>query len=350
MRTIEGILSQMRESLEESNSDLASFPEYGNLYAIFRAVASSILEQDVKLNTINSNLYLNSAAGEALDSKASEFNLVRRSGTLAKGALTVLGINNVIPSSTILTDRNTGLQFSIDNQVIMISSKGIASITSTEYTELANLKAGTELYSSIYPSVRFIVGNSFNIQTNTYQGNLLGGRSKETDDELKIRISTTIQSLSLSNTQALEIAARNIAGVTKLSIIENEPSLGYITVYINNTETKFLSIVKNRLDLIKPIGTAIIVKTFTSVPININVALEVYNNTNTSSLQTNIRSNIQEYINNLNPGATLNKESIAAYILKIPEVYNVNVINPTGNIVTKDSELLSLNNFNISYI
>jgi uncharacterized phage protein gp47/JayE len=346
MRTIDSILSQMRRSLQEVNSDLSTFPEYGNLYAIFRAVASSIVEQDSKLDTISSSLFLRSAAGEALDAKANEFNLTRRPGTFAKGSIIVLGTNNSVPSDTILSDVNTGLQFKLDTQVAVISSRSVGTITSTEYTELANLTAGTELYSALFPNLRFIVGTTFNPQTNTYNGNLIGGASKETDDVLKTRISNTITALSLSNIDALTIAARNIEGINQIYIVENEPSIGYITIYIDNISANYLNLVKSRLDTIKPIGTALQVKPFKTISIDINLALNTTDNT--SQLRNLITLKLRAYLQNLNPGSTLTKEAIAGIVLQFNQISNAQVINPTGNITSKKNELFSLNNLTIS--
>lgn len=350
MRTIDSILSNMRDSLEESNSDLASFPEYGNLYAIFRAVAGSILEQDAKIDSINSNLFLNTAAGEALDFKANEFNLIRNKGVSASGSIIALGTPTTIPSSTILTDNQTGLQFRVESDIKIISNRAFGTISCTEYTELGNLKAGTELFNSVFSSVKFIIGTSFNNISNNYTGNLEGGRQKETDDDLKYRLLNTIQSLSLSNLQALTIKAQSIQGLNKVSIIENDPSLGYITVYVNNTESRFLSILKNELELIKPIGTALIIKNFNNVPVNIDIAVEILNSSIKNEIENRIQLNIQEYIRNLNNNSILTREALASNILKISGVSNVNIVTPTSNITIRQNEILNLNTLNISYL
>lgn len=347
-RTIEGILEQMRESLEESNSDLASFPQYGNLYAIFRAVATSIIEQDVKIDTVRSNLFLSTAKGDSLDLKAEEFNITRLPGTYSTGPIIILGPPIIIPPNTILVD-SSGFQYSLNNQVTIISNKAKGTITCTEYSAQSNLTAGTELYSSIFTNVKFIVGDYYDPLNNIYKGNLYGGDNKETDDSLRTRIYTNIQALSLSNIQSLKLAAQKIDGISKLSIIENSPSLGYITIYINNTEAKFFKIVKNELDLIKPIGTALQVKSFKVIPIDINISIQTYNSNN-NNIKNNVQLKIQDYIDSLNPGDTLTKEILAASVLNIPEIYNVIVNTPSSNIETKENELLNLNNLNISYL
>lgn len=348
-RTIEGILDQMRDSLQESNSDLASFPQYGNLYAIFRAIATSIIEQDTKLDTIKSNLFLSTSTGDSLDLKAEEFNITRQPGSYASGPILILGNSVTIPANTVLIDNITGLQYVLNDQAVIISNKVKATVTCTEYSESGNLLAGTELFSSIFPNIKFIVGDFYDPLNSVYKGNLYGGAFKETDDNLKTRIADNIKALSLSNLESLKIAAQKIDGIDKLSIIENSPSLGYITVYINNLESKFLKIVKNELDLIKPIGTALEIKTFKTIAIDINISIQTYN-LNNIDIKNSIQLKIQNYLNSLNPGDILTREALGAAILSIPEIYNLTINIPASNIETKESELLNLNSVNISYI
>lgn len=339
----------MRSSLEESNSDLANFPNFGNLYAIFRAVGASIIEQDAQLESINSNLFLLSANGDALDAKAKEFNISRKLGTFSTGTIIILGSTTIIPAGTILTDNQTGLQFSIENNINSVVGKGRGTIICNEYTNLGNLSAGTELYSSIFPSLKFIVGNSFDPLTSSYTGSLIGGSGREDDDALKSRIINTLQSLSLSTIKALELAALNINGINKVVIEENVPSLGYITIYINNNESRLLDLVKAELDLVKPVGTALQIKIFKEVPLNLNLKITTLSNINTVNLNNFIIGKAQEYISNLSNQSLFTKEGLASYILQIENIINIEVISPSTNIEIKANEILTLNTTNISY-
>jgi len=352
IRTLDTIIDQMRVSLEETNSELADFPLYGNLYSIFRAVGASIIEQDVKLETLNSSLFLSTATGNSLDDKAKEFNIVRKLGTASSGGVICLGGTSNIAADTILTDNKTGLQFSIINTIIINNgSRSTGSIQCTEFTPFGNLKAGTELVSSLYPNLKFIVGTSYNVFTNLYQGSLVGGSFREDDDILKIRILNTLQSLSLSTVQALQLEALNTNGVSRISVVENVPSLGYITVYINNAQANIINTVSKKLKAIKPIGVALQVLTYTDVPIDLTISISTSALPNSITLLNNtIISAAHNYINSLNQGDTVTKEGLAASILKIPNITNINVVSPASNILIKSNEIATLNNTNISYL
>ena len=350
IRSIETIIDQMRAELESSNSELANFPNFGNLYSIFRAVGSTIIEQDVALDTLNSNLFLTTATGDSLDAKANEFNIQRKLGTPSAGGIICLGSSINIPPNTILTDPKTGLQFSVTERIIIGGTRGVGSIKCTEFTSSGNLRPGVELLSSVFSNIKFIVGNSYDPFTSSYKGGLVGGSSREEDAELKTRILTTLNSLSLSTLDAIELAALNINGITKVSVVENEPSLGYITVYINNSQTNTIKLVEQQLNLVKPVGVALQVKTFNNILIDVNLSISTFSNTNTSLLNNSIVDAIQTYINSLNQGDTITRESLAGSILKLGSVNNVNILTPASNILIKSNEVASLNNINISYI
>jgi len=339
----------MRTSLVDDNSELADFPQYGNLYAIYRSIALTIKEQDTKIDTVSSNLFLNTATGEALDAKAREFNITRRLGTSATGGIIILGNINSIPAGTILTDNQTGLQFTTINRIVVTAQRGVGSIEATEFTPLANLQAGRELFSSVFPNVRFIIGTSFDPFLSVYRGDLVGGSYRETDSELRSRIIDTLSSLASSTAQAIELGALNINGISRVAVSENNPGLGYITVYINNSQQSVINKVKRELDIIKPIGVAVQVKAFESVAVNIALTITTFSNTSTVTLNNQISSSLQTYFNTISQNSTLTREAIAGVVLNVPGVINVAVTTPTDNIFIGPNEILTLNNINITY-
>jgi len=349
IRTVEQIIEQMRTSLVDDNSELANFPEYGNLYAIYRSIAIAIAEQDTKIDTVSSNLFLNTATGEALDAKVREFNISRRLGTSATGGIIILGNVQSIPANTILTDNQTGLQFVTINRIVVTSQRGVGSIEATEFSPLGNLRAGRELFSSLFPNIRFIIGTSFDPFFSTYRGDLVGGSYRETDSELRSRIISTLSSLSSSTVQAIELSTLNINGISRVAVIENSPGLGYITVYINNSQQSIVNKVTRILNTIKPIGVAIQVRAFESVAVDINLTITTFSSTSTVSLNNRINSALQSYFNTIGQNSTLTKEAIAGVVLNVPGVVNVAVTNPTDNITINSNEILTLNTTNITY-
>lgn len=349
IRTVEEIISQFRTSLEQDNSDLSSFERFGNLYMIFRAVALSIQEQDVKLDLLQDNLFLNTATGEGLDRKALEFNIIRKAGTAASGGIIILGNNITLPSNLILSDNISGLQFRLLNRVQLVTNRATGTIECVENTPVANLAAGTRLSSSLYPSHQFIIGNRFDPLSNNYIGNLIGGTYREEDDELRERVTRTLQTLALSTVDSITNAALNINGVSKVSVKENSPALGYITVYINTNDRTTIKQVENSLNLIKPVGTALQVTSFTSVNIDVELIVTTFNSTQIRSLTQQIQDVVQQYITSISLNTNLTREGLAAAVFQIQAVANVEVLNPVTNININDEELLNLGTINITY-
>jgi len=349
IRTVEEIISQFRTSLEQDNSDLASFENFGNLYIIFRAVALAVQEQDVKLDILQDNLFLNTATGDALDRKALEFNITRQAGTPASGGIVIVGNAVSLPADLILNDAISGLQFRLLNRVQIVSSRSVGTVECVENTILGNLVAGTRLSSSLYPNHQFIVGNRFDVISNSYIGNLIGGSYREEDDELRERVTNTLQTLSLSTIDAISTAAININGVSKVSVKENSPALGYITVYVNTNDRTTIKQVENSLNLIKPVGTALQVTSFTPVSVDIELVITTFNRTQVRSLTRQIQNAVQQYITDISLNSRLTKEGLAAAIYQLAPVSNVEVVNPVTSITISDEELLNLGTINITY-
>lgn len=349
IRTVEEIIDQFRTSLSQDNSDLANFDQFGTLYTMFRAVALGIQEQDVKLDLLQNGLFLNTATGEALNKKALEFNIVRSNGTPASGGILALGRPVTLPADLVLTDSISGLQFKLINRTQILTNKATATIECLENTPEGNLVPGTKLISSLYPSHQFIVGNRFDVVSNNYIGNLIGGSYREEDDELRERVTLTLQTLALSTLDALKSAALNNNGVSKVSIKENSPALGFITVYINTRDRVTIKQVENSLNLIKPVGTALQVTSFKSVVVDVELIITTFNKNQIRNLTRQIQDAVRQYITNISLNSTLTKEGLAASVYQLGPVANVEVVNPVTNLVINDEELLNLGTINITY-
>lgn len=349
-RSVDQIIDQFRLSLSQDNSELATFPEFGNLYAIYRSVALVVQEQDTKLDALNDSLFLNTATGPALDKKAAEFNIFRQDGIASAGSVIILSnVNRAIPKDTVLNDPNTTLQFRVVSRVNIINGRGVGVIEATEFTDEANLFAGTKLTSSLFPATQFIVGNQYDVISDSYRGNLVGGQEREDDEELRNRVYETLQTLSLSTVDAIRINALNINGVSKVSVRENTPALGFITVYINSSDRNVIKLVENRLNTIKPVGTALIIQTFENISVQVNLTVTTVNRTGFANLNAQITQEVRQYIDNITLNNSLTKEGIAGSVLGLPGVINVEVLSPSNAISISDVEILNLTDITITY-
>lgn len=349
IRTVEEIIEQMRSTLVQEGSELATFPTYGNLYAIYRSVASVVAEQDSKIEVIDESMFLSTATGKALDQKAAEFNVTRLPGEPSVGTVIIVGENASVPINTILTDPSTNLQFRTTTRAVVRGNRTTASVEALRRTNAANLQAGTTLRSSLFPAVQFTVGSSFNVLLNQYEGSLIGGSSRETDEQLRSRVKAVISSSTRGTVGSLEIAALSTPGISQITISENDPSLGFVTVYTNNRNQDVMRNLKIRLDEVKPLGTGIIVKAFETINIDIIVSITLRSSEDIQTLTQDLQSELSSYVETIKTGDSITRDGIAATILQNNRVTNVEVISPSTNVELTANTLFALRDVQLRF-
>lgn len=349
IRTIDQIIDRARSVLEAENSELATFPEFGNLYAIYRSIAALVAEQDSKIDVLDDSLFLSTATGDALEQKAAEFGVSRRLGETAKGDVIVVGANTIIPINTILTNPNTNFQYRTLARVTSRSNRVAVSVESLQRSEDANLPAGTILRSSLFPAVQFTVGSVYNPILNIYEGNITGGATRESDILLRARTENNIRSIATGNRLAIREAAIDAGGISRVSVSENEPSLGFVTVYVDTRNQDVIRNLKITLDDVKPIGTSIIIKSYQVINIDVVLSITVRSTEDTTNLIQNIQSLLDSYITGLDTGEVLTKESIAGVVFQNSRVTNVEVVSPTTRTELGSNQLFALRDLQVRF-
>lgn len=354
-KSIDKILSEIRSVLEEQQSDLATFPDYGNLYAIFRSIASVISEQDSDLDDIYDSLFLNTTSDESLNKRALEYGLTRSEGSRATGFIVMEAPNSlsaikttVINPGLILLNPFTNKQYVTLEQAFIDRRQVSVKVESLEASSSVNLESGTRLISNFYKNIDFTVGSFYNSLTREYEGDITGGSDKETDAELRSRILEIVQIKQSSTREAIRITAQKVQGVQEVLIEENIPSAGYINVYIDNTSFDAINQVKLNVDSVKPLGTIVTVRSFDNFTLNISLNIALFNNDNLNDKSTSIRSIVTKFISNL--GKTFTKESLAGVLLNSSIINNVEVLSPVGNISIGNKEKFTIGSIDIKFI
>lgn len=351
MRTINDIISSARNALQKVNSPLASFSRYSNIYAMLRSVAHLVAEQDFKIKTARDSFYVFSATGEDLDHRALDFGLFRKQGTFASGSVLVesnLG-NNLIPQGTILTTADSSLQFEVIAETFVGSAETTLPVRSLTKSLNANLAAGTRLYSSFYPSVKFTVGQYRNSLSRQAEGAITGGRDLENDDLFKDRILRHLQSLGKGTVSAIEAAIMAIPGITRVFIRESAPAAGYVTAYINSQDTRVMDAARIALQMSKCAGVAFLVESIETTPVNINLIVRVKDFADSARITARIKTLLTHYFDSLDLGQVVDPLTLNALVLSIEGVTDSQILEPTNPVSPLQyAGLLSLANLNIS--
>jgi hypothetical protein len=349
-RNTEQIVEQIRQGLKSENSRLSEFPEYGNLHAIFRSIAAVVAEQDSKLESLSEGLYIDTASGDSLDRKAREFGVSRIKGSKAIGsALASSPTNLTIPQGTIFTHLTTSLQFVTTNRANLRPGKrSEVSIESLTMEEEANLEAGSILRSALYPTVNMVVGNSYSPLSDNYIGNLSGAAPIENDFSLRDRIRELLTNPSYSTARLIQTTALNTPGVTDVSIKENHPSVGFVTLYTNlKSKTSLLSLQRD-VDTVKPIGTTVLLRTFNTINVDIIASVGIYSDRDLEELERELKGQVSSYINRAREDG-ISKEGLAAVFLNNSRVRTIEIVVPTGEIQLSEDSIARLKTFDINF-
>lgn len=345
MRSLEDIQRSMIAALAAANSPVDDLSPGSVLNTLIRSASVTVLEQENKLDELKLHLNPLTATGTYLDDYArSTYNLRRKPGTLARGyvILSTTADSLTVSKGTILTHLATGLQFITTDEVTVTNTfDTYTQVYATTRGETANLNAGTPLYSDTYPQITFTVGLEKR-PDGSYCGALTGGKLQENDREFRERISEirSNQGPTLSSVLNAYLPIDR-AWITTLSP-------GFVQVYIDTPseltpefEEELRGLVQ---DFLAP-GTYIVFTKVTSKPIDLDIQVVMYSNTNPDS---DIRNALTDYFESLEPGQLLYPAAIASIIK--PFVYAVSVVTPNQPVLLKPGELPQLSDISICYV
>lgn len=355
IRTISEVIESFRIALTYTGSKLSNFSTYSNIYALYRSIASVITQHEKEVESLKDGFFISTSTAGELDRRAADFNLFRKQGTSSTGYLLVEKLSSntqvEIPIGTILTNASTSIQLETLEKV-SASAVGEQSIQvrSLSLSLDSNLPAGVSLYSSLYPSFKFIVGRYRNPLTSTIEGSLSGGRNTESDDEFRARVKNFLTSLSRGTSQALIQSILGVSSVSKVLIKENKPVTGYLTIYVDSNSIDVLRRVSSVVEQDKAAGVAYTVKSLKKVDLTIALEIELRRGINVESTVTSVRNAVFNYLDTLNVDTIATPESIAGTVLRVDGVINVRVLTPTSPVVLNDEEVINVSNILVSTI
>jgi uncharacterized phage protein gp47/JayE len=344
MKSVIEIINSIKSNLKLLNSPLAATPEYSNAYLLFRSVAQEISRQYTDLNDFYLNSFLNSASGDNLDARARDFNVYRAEGTNSSGYVYATNlITIVIPKGAILNTATSNYQFQTTEESSLTPTGNYIPISAIVSTELANLNAGTILTSPFYPTVKFIVANSIDLNGN-YLGGLAGGKSPESDNQFRVRVFSQINNQSKGTLEAV-ISKLQQLNLSKFFIKESYPIPGYFTVYVGDSDQRLIDIIEENLMAVKPVGVAFEIKTISSYPIDLRFVITLDSIESTETVVNRVKQLTYNYFNSLSLGQELYPINLAALASGTLGIVDIKVVNPSETKIAPPVDtLLTLRN------
>lgn len=348
MRTIDQIINSIKLELSAQNSKLSQFNGFSTFYLICRTIAKSLLEVEAYVEEQDNRGYIETLQGLALDLRANELGLFRLTqGSKVRG--TVLASSQFqsrIPEGLILTDPITRIQFKTVGSSV-IDGLNVPITVEALLAQQIDLPAGTVLVSSIYSEISFVVGKTKNLITNEITGDIIGGSPTETDEELRFRILQRLSNQSAATVTNLTSAISNVEGVNRTFIKSNDPTVGYLTVYIDSNDALVLEEVSSLIEANKAAGINYLIKPIRFVNLDIAVDISLRLTASLNTVEQSVRQIINEYVTSLSLGQPFIIGELVNRLYRIGNVTNITFNQPNDDIQIQSNNLFRVNNINV---
>lgn len=297
--------------------------------------------------------FADTATGEYLDRRASEYGLTRKPSVKASGSVTFAGPDDaVIPAGTVVsTGGDTPVYF------VTLSAVTIAGPTTTV---LAEAQEGGAVGNVGIGAINTMTGDLVGIVTVTNTVNFSGGVDTESDADLYARYLERAQRPATSGNAnqyrqwALEVAGVGSAivypiwngpGTVKVVLLgadktaPDQSVVDAVQQYIDPTQD-------GRGEGAAPVGPIVTVQAAVEVPINISVDCDIEPGYTEDEVRAQIESGVTAYLATLafsDPLVRITR--IANVILDVPRVIDyrdLTINGGTGNVLIADGEVAVL--------
>lgn len=342
-RTLEQAQQDYLLAISQAESAVSLDLSQGSVvYTLSRGAAALATAQDLRLESIEKS-YLTNATGQQLDNIGLSFGLPRLQPSFSVGSVLAISLaeTEALPPGFRLLEPKTGLEF-IGTETSAVSVTGVTevpiAIRSLSLGSRSNLVSGTELFSTLFTNVRFIVGSA---RTNVYIGDLTGGSDSETDEQYRTRIGIWLSSRSSGSSSELVLKLLELDNVDRAFV---KTSVGGIAeIWIDSVQTLVdleIEELKTYVLGFMPAGIFPVVVQAKRVPLNFELVVEPLSGTraNLQTLTSTLNSVVRTFIDSLSVGDILLRDSLLQSLR--PFVRSVSVrnlprrTNPgTGNIL-----------------
>lgn len=248
--TFSDLVSIVKTKIGINSTRLTNFAEGSNLLSIIEAACHFVEYLQLRVNKAIKAFSLKDAQGDDIDLRTQDWAVTRKPAKNATGIVTFYR-STPAPSqftvfagvqvSTTSDVFGNSLSYTLDNDVTFPS--GAMSVSGYVTCTLPGI-IGNCLAGQVAVKTSTISG----VDTVSNLAAFTDGADRESDDALKKRVPEKINGLKAGCEAAIKAAALSVTGITVVRVVENEPALGQVSVYVSN-ESGTLS--QTQLDAVK---------------------------------------------------------------------------------------------------
>ena len=285
-----------------------------------------------------SQFWIKTAEKEFLERKAATWGITRKAGARAVGTVAFSG-SGLIPAGSVLRS-DGGLLFTVDADVDV---PGTGAVTASEAGSGSNLEAGESL--TLVQAVAGVSGSASVVS-------MTGGVDAETDDELRARVLTALQSPPMGGSASDYVTwALEVPGVTRAWCYPLYLGLGTVGVsFVCDGQAdgplpdeEMVRRVQAHIDGRRPVTADVIV--FAPRAVQVDITLHV--TPDTTAVREAVAAELRDlFTREAEPGVTLLRSHIDEAVSITAGEEDHLLIAPAFNIVPEEGELPVLRSVN----
>ena len=354
-KSVEQLQQEYFQSLANAGTGLRFDITQGSVInALARGSAAVAVSQYREIRRLAASITLADSVGEDLDIYSS-YGVVRNQPSTSTGTVLALAVDTpvLVAPGTVLIDPQTALQFeTLNTSSIQVSYlETPIPIRSLVPTPLANIAAGTRLYSQSLTTTSFVVGTTRGVD-GVYSGSLTGGTDRESDEAYRERIATWLASHTTASQSSLVSRLLTFPSVNRAFTITNAG--GVVEIWVDTISTTFNESQKAEIaryvkDYVSD-GIIVTVSQIEKVPVDILLNVTPYANTLNGSynnLSNRLREVILAQMQRLDLGQNFSREAVLKAIK--PLAAAVTIQEPTLDVFIKNGQLAVLGDLHVTF-
>lgn len=322
MRTLDEIRAQFIANLIKENSPLTDFTSSSVNNTLIRSIGALQLEQDLLLENLKTQMFIESSDPVYLNDKLQDFGLTRKVATKSNGTVLVKpNVGSSLSINAVLTNTVNGNQYIVTEALNSVNTYGevLFAIQSVSTGNTYNAPANTKLLYTTNPSLVVTIGFS-RVDSNNVVGNLTGGSDTESNEAFISRFINTFTGARFSTTAAIKSFVLNQPNITAASI--QNPFPGHLTVWFEAatvfTNANILNLKQSILQEL-PAGITFDLLTINRQFVDIHIVVNLNNNIdiNKDVLINKLKSDISNWMKLLDVNQTFEPSFLLQYLNNI---------------------------------
>jgi uncharacterized phage protein gp47/JayE len=336
-RTADELFSEWVTYLSKLESPITDFSSGSVARTLAQAFCLTESQQTLVANILQSNMYVATASGAALDLKAGDWFVTRKPAIRATGVIELLrpggGEAIAIPAgwAQLITQAVPGqspVSFLTLEEVTLALGATKAEVTAQAL--LGGVEGNIAANTVLIPQSPILGIQS--VGGFKAKANFTGGVAEETDEAFRERIRLTVQGRINGNASAYAAAALSIAGVTSVKVLKagetisggGEVPAGHVRVYYAGSEA-LLESVQSAVNNVSVTNAGVEAFHAANCELKANLTINCLSGTNTEALANSVKAALVAFVDSVAVGRKVYYAEAVETVMGVSGVVSVNL-------------------------